>query len=130
MYRLYIFHCSVISKRDGTEKSRGSKYNGKYFLGNLLVCGNCGATYRRRTERGKVVWRCATRIEKGKDACQHSPTLSEGWVQDTLGVALCQNGVYDEDVIRNEVDKVHIFDTSILIFLTSGSQEIWSFQND
>ena len=47
----------LISKEAGTIKTSGSKYNGKYILGNLLICGNCGASYRRRTERGKVVWR-------------------------------------------------------------------------
>ncbi|WP_459768169.1 recombinase zinc ribbon domain-containing protein [Alkaliphilus crotonatoxidans] len=46
-------------------------------MGNLLVCGDCGASYRRRRERNKVVWRCATRIEKGKDICSHSPTLNK-----------------------------------------------------
>jgi site-specific DNA recombinase len=55
----------VIHLEDGTVSLNDSKYNGKYLLGNLLVCGDCGASYRRRTERGKVVWRCATRIEKG-----------------------------------------------------------------
>ncbi len=67
----------LISNEDGIVEVSGSKYNGKYLLGNLLVCSDCGASYRRRTERGKVVWRCATRIEKGKEACPHSPTLDE-----------------------------------------------------
>jgi len=79
----------LVSKEDGTAEISGSKYNGKYLLGNLLMCGDCGASYRRRTERGKVVWRCAARVEKGKDACPYSPTLDEEWVQDTLGVAIC-----------------------------------------
>lgn len=120
----------LISKEDGTVETSGSKYNGKYLLGNLLVCGDCGASYRRRTERGKVVWRCAGRIEKGKEACPHSPTLDEGWVQDTLGEAVCQNGAYDESIIRSEVDKVQIFDTFILISCNDGSQEKRSFRND
>lgn len=98
-----------VSNEDGTVEACGSKYNGKYILGNLLVCGDCGASYRRRTERGKVVWRCATRIEKGKEACPHSPTLDEGWLQDTLSAAVCQNGVYDESAIRNEVDKIQVW---------------------
>jgi site-specific DNA recombinase len=68
----------VISKEDGTVETSGSKYNGKYILGNLLVCGDCGASYRRRTERGKAVWRCATRIENGKEACC-TPLL---WIKD------------------------------------------------
>ncbi len=111
----------LVSKGDSSVEARGSKYNGKYLLGNLLVCGDCGASFRRRTERGKVVWRCATRIEKGKDACPHSPTLDEGWVQDTLSKAVCSNGVFDESTIRNEVDKVQIFDTSIMIYYKNGA---------
>ncbi len=64
-----------VSNEDGTAEISGSKYNGKYLLGNLLICGDCGASYRRRTERGKVLWRCATRIEKGKAACPLLPSV-------------------------------------------------------
>lgn len=116
-----------IRKEDGSVEASG-KYNGKYLLGNLLVCGDCGASYRRRTERGKVVWRCATRIEKGKEVCPHSHTLDEGWIHDVLSKALCQNRVYDEGIIRNKVDKVQTFDTFILIFRKNGSQEKIPFQ--
>lgn len=117
-----------VRKEDGSEEASG-KYNGKYLLSNLLVCGDCGASYRRRTERGKVVWRCASRVEKGKEACPHSPTLDEGWLQDTLGAAVCQNSVYDEGVIRNEVDKIEVFDAYMLIFCTDGSQDKRPFRN-
>lgn len=110
----------LISKEDGSAKASGNKYNGKYVLGNLLVCGDCGASYRRRTERGKVVWRCATRIEKGKEACPNSPTVEERWVYDILGEAVCWNGVYDEGIVRNEVDKIQVFNTFVLIFRKNG----------
>ncbi len=118
------------SNEDGTVEISGSKYNSKYILGNLLVCGDCGASYRRRTERGKVVWRCATRIEKGKETCPHSPTLDEAWVQDVLSKAVCLNEAYNEGIIRNEVDKIQVFDTYILIFRMDRSQEKRPFQND
>lgn len=64
----------VIHLEDSAVCLSASKYNEKYLLGNLLVCGDCGATYRRRTERGKVVRRCTTRIEKEKEACSHGHT--------------------------------------------------------
>ena len=96
----------LISKEDGTVESSTRKYNGKYLLGNLLVCGDCAASYRRRTERGKVVWRCATRIEKGKDICPHSPILDEKWAQKVLGEKICENGVYDEEIVRNRIDRI------------------------
>lgn len=113
----------LVHKDNGAVEAKARKYNGKYLLGNLLVCGACGAPYRRRTERGKVVWRCATRIEKGKEACANSPTLDEGWVHASLEVAICQNGAYDEGIIRNEVDKVQIFDAFIIIIRKNGSKE-------
>lgn len=97
-------------------ESSNSKYNGKYLLGNLLICGNCGASYRRRTERGKVVWRCATRIEKGMDICPHSPTLDEKWIQNILGEKICENGVYSEDVVRNKVERILVFNKDLKIY--------------
>lgn len=98
----------LVRKEDGTVESSTSKYNGKYLLGNLLVCGDCGASYRRRTERGKVVWRCATRIEKGKDICSCSPTIDEKWVQNVLGEKICENSVYNEDVVINRVNQIFV----------------------
>jgi len=85
-------------------KLSNSKYNGKYLLRNLLVCNCCGTSYRRRTERRKVVWRYGTRIEKGGRSCDNLPALDEEWIRETLIKEICQNGVYDERIIRNEVD--------------------------
>lgn len=98
----------VVYKEGGTVESKGRKYNGKYFMGNLLVCGYCGAAYRRRTERGKVVWRCATRMEKGKNSCADSSTLNEEWVNEVLGEIICEDNIYDEEMVRNKVEKVLI----------------------
>lgn len=60
----------------GGEKTKiNKKYNAKNILGNVLECEECGASYRRRTERGKVVYRCATRMEKGREDCGESPIV-------------------------------------------------------
>ena len=120
----------LVHKEDGTVESSTCKYNGKYLLGNLLVCGDCGASYRRRTERGKVVWRCATRIEKGKEACLHSPTMDEEWIKDVLSEAVCENDVYYEGIVRNKVDKIQIFNLYIMICYKNGEQAKILFQKD
>lgn len=112
----------LISREDGTVEINGSKYNGKYLLGNLLACGDCGASYRRRTERGKDVWRCATRVEKGKDACSNSPTLDERWIKKILGEMYCDGGSYAESVIRDKVSKIQVFNTYILISFKDGQR--------
>jgi site-specific DNA recombinase len=112
----------LVHNEDGTAESNINKYNGKYLLGNLFVCENCGASYRRRTERGKVVWRCATRIEKCKEACASSPTLNEEWVRKVLCEMVCENGVYDEKIIRNKVNTIQIFNNDVNIMCKDGIQ--------
>lgn len=104
----------LIHHEDGTVSPSDSKYNGKYILGNLLVCGDCGASYRRRTERGKVVWRCATRIEKGKEACSDSPTIKEEWIKETLADTLA-GGVYDEVIIRDRVERISVYQSYFVV---------------
>lgn len=96
----------VVQREDGSTEVR-KKYNAQNVLANVLVCGECGASFRRRTERGKVVYRCATRMEKGKAACDKSPTLEETWLKDELGKRVC-GGMYDERVVRERVDAVKV----------------------
>lgn len=89
----------IISKEDGTVESKGKRYNSKYLLGNILECRYCGAAYRRRTERGKVVWRCGTRMEEGRDKCGDSPTLKEEYIKGVLSDVVCENGIYNEGMV-------------------------------
>ena len=110
----------IVHNNDGSIEVSKKKFNSKYILGNLLVCGDCGASYRRRTERGKILWRCATRIEKGKGKCALSPTLNEEWLKEKLSVLIC-NGAYDEGVVKNKVDRIEIYDGYILIKEYDGS---------
>ena len=81
------------------------KYNPQNVLGNILECEECGATYRRRTERGKGVYWCASRIEKGREACKQSPTVGEEWIKMEIGRRVC-GGEYDENIIRKKVVRV------------------------
>jgi len=110
----------IVHNNDGSIEVSKKKFNSKYILVNLLVCGDCGASYRRRTERGKILWRCATRIEKGKGKCALSPTLNEEWLKEKLSVLIC-NGTYDEGVVKNKVDRIEIYDGYILIKEYDGS---------
>lgn len=52
------------------------------------------------------------------------------WMKDTLCEAICKNGVYYEGTIRNEVDKIQVFVTYILISRTNRTQDKRPFQND
>ena len=96
----------VIQNEDGNIETR-KKYNAQNVLANVLVCGACGASFRRRTERGKVVYRCATRMEKGRDACKESPTIEEEWIKTELGKLVC-GGEYNENVLKKNVNRVMV----------------------
>lgn len=104
----------IVRNDDGSIEASKSKFNSKYILGNLLVCGDCGASYRRRTERGKVLWRCATRIEKGKDECALSPTINEEWLKEQLTALIC-DGNYDEGTVKSKVNRIKVYDSYILV---------------
>lgn len=80
----------------------------------MLVCGDCGASYRRRTERGKVVWRCATRVEKGKEACSNSPTIDEEWIKKKLAHTMCV-GFYNEIIIKEKIEWINIYPKGVFI---------------
>lgn len=104
----------IVRNDDGSMEASKRKFNSKYILGNLLVCGDCGASYRRRTERGKVLWRCATRIEKGKDECALSPTINGEWLNEKLSALICE-GTYDESVVKSKVDRIEVYVGYILV---------------
>lgn len=67
------------------------KYSGKYALSELLVCGECGSAYRRKTWKKRNgekegVWLCINRIDNGREACKNSIALHE----ETLHRAICK----------------------------------------
>lgn len=111
----------LVTDEKGGKLSSGNRYSSKYLLSNLLVCGNCGVGYRRRTERGKVVWRCGTRMEKGKEACRLSPTLQDEQIKRILADALC-GGSYDEKIVRQRVRRIDVYERRVIICLAEAGE--------
>lgn len=120
MQKIPIHRERIVRNEDGSVEASKSKFNSKYILGNLLVCEDCGTSYRRRTERGKVLWRCATRIEKGKNECALFPTLNEEWLKEQFTELIC-DGSYDEGVVKNKVDRIEVYNGHILVKGYDGS---------
>ncbi len=65
----------LVTDEKGNSLNSGKRYSSKYLLSNLLACGNCGAGFRRRTERGKIdvyekqVIICLAKVDK-YEACE------------------------------------------------------------
>ena len=93
------------AKRPTSEKAKTpfGRYSGKYALSALVVCGKCGALYRRvtwyRKGEKKIVWRCGTRLD-GKANCTQSPTLEEPALQAAVMEAISQQYVHKGETIE------------------------------
>ena len=97
------------SNLDGdTNQRKATRYNSQSVLSGLLVCGECGRNYRRITRpSGKVVWRCANRVEHGKRFCKHSLSIPEQQIKD----AICKKigmSVFDEQAAKKHIDFITI----------------------
>lgn len=88
-------------KRPISEKAKTpfGRYSGKYALSTLVVCGKCGALYRRvtwyRKGERKIVWRCGARLDNKAD-CTQSPTLEEPALQSAVMEAISQQYVHKD----------------------------------
>lgn len=89
MFRVSGNHQPIVSKDDfdlvqrqlaeraaeyGNLPGDREKYASQYSFSGKVVCGHCGAPFKRRTwnskERSKqIVWQCSTYVKKGKAAC-------------------------------------------------------------
>jgi len=117
-----MFHrARVVFDEEREQISTGNRYSSKYLLGNLLKCENCGASYYPRTERGKIVWRCGKRMEKGKEVCGHSPTLQDDEIKRLLGKAIC-DGSYSEVTIKDKIKRIDVYEKQIIICVSSTEQ--------
>ena len=73
-----------IKKND--KKKNYGKYSGKFPFNNLIICGDCGAKYRRtmwveKNGDKKHVWRCVNRIQDGKKThCRHSVSINDTYL--------------------------------------------------
>ena len=80
------------SKKSDRTITELGKYSGKYVLSEILVCGECGSPYRRRTINShgekKIYWRCLNRIEHGKQYCKKSVGIEECKLHEAICRAL------------------------------------------
>lgn len=64
------------------------KFSSIHALSSLLVCGCCGADYKRKTWQKRSgesvkVWRCRTRV-KNEKYCSNSPSLQEDYIETAI----------------------------------------------
>ena len=114
-----------VSKRTASEKAKTpfGKYSGKYALSTLVVCGKCGALYRRITwhRRGKVkvVWRCGAHQDKAA-SCPDSPTIEETALQTAVMEAISQQYIHKDETVEVTMQSIR----SVLTPETADSEYV------
>ena len=90
-----------------------SKYSSKYALTGKVICGECGAKYRRvtwsRDGKKKIVWRCIERLTNGTKNCKNSPTIFEEDLHNAILNSLKELLPKSDDIakkVRNEIEAV------------------------
>lgn len=101
-----------IIDENGNKIIRHNQYSSKSIYSNLLVCSYCGAPYRRRTERGKIVYRCASRMDKGRKVCPNSVTLEKSNLSEIINHEISSSNYTKSDFFEKlkqiEVEKDEI----------------------
>jgi len=99
-----------------TGKRKTARYNSQNVLSGLLICGECRRNYRRITRSsGEVVWRCADKVENGKQAaCSNMVTVSDEEIKEIICEHLGLES-FDEAAVLNEIDVIEIGSAGVMI---------------
>lgn len=96
-----------VIDENGNKVIRHNQYSSKSIYSNLLVCGHCGTSYRRRVERGKVVYRCGTRMDKGRDSCPESITIKETYIENRMEEEAKRQGISKNELV-NKIKSIEV----------------------
>lgn len=103
------------AKRKVSDKATKSKYSSKFALTERLVCGECGAHYRRvtwaRNDTKRIMSRCINRLENGTKYCKESPTLEEDRLHEVI-LAEMNNLIQNKDTIIANMQEALQFATA------------------
>ena len=116
-----LYAKAQLEKQKRTNKSADNKrktvrYNSTDVLSGLLVCGECGKNYRRITRKdGKIVWRCADRVENGKQAvCQNNHFILECQAKRII-CDYFEIDQFDASTVKDSVERIEISANEIVI---------------
>ena len=135
MYHIQDSHEAIISleqfnavqeeiRRRAEKHSRPHQNKGKYPFSGLLVCGNCGKHYVRKTTATGAVWICPTYSTKGKAACPSKRIPENTLVTATLEV------VGTLDALDGKITAVRVEKDNTLVFcLPDGTTTVKRWQD-
>jgi len=97
-------------RRRAEKHSRPHQNKGKYPFSGLLVCGNCGKHYVRKTTATGAVWICPTYSTKGKASC------SSKRIPENILIAATLEAVGTLDALDGKITAVRVEKDNTLVF--------------
>ena len=96
----------------------------RYPFSGLIVCGNCGKHFIRKTTNGRISWQCVTFQLEGKDACPAKqipePTLQAACAE-VLGIP-----TFEECIFKQRVEHIEVPGNNRLRFVFKDGSAIES----
>jgi DNA invertase Pin-like site-specific DNA recombinase len=132
MYHVENAHEAIIPMETfravlAEKERRSAKFQNKtvpkkaYPFSGMMVCGNCGKNYRRKTTKTGIVWICSTFNTAGKAACA-AKQIPEETLMITAAEALGLES-FSPEVFALRVSSITVKNGNTLVFhLTDGSQ--------
>lgn len=59
--------------------------------------------------------------------CTDSLTLNEEWIRNVLSETVCENDIYNEEIIRNKVERILVFCENLEVCCKDGSNLVLNF---
>lgn len=59
--------------------------------------------------------------------CGDSLTLKEEFIEEVLRETICENVIYDEEIIRNKVDRISVFNKYMDIYCKNMIKKVFNF---
>ncbi len=94
----------------------------RYPFSSMIVCANCGKSYRRITSRGRAAWNCDTYVRNGAAACPAKKIPEEtleAVTAEVLGIPVLDAGTF-----RNRIDSIVVPVPNRLIFRFRDGREL------
>lgn len=118
---------SCVRKTSDKSITEQGKYSGKFALTDILICGECGSPYRRKTYsrngKNKRVWRCLNRLEHGTEFCYDSITIDD----EALKQAICR-GINKAITDRQDVMSLILSNLSYAVTGQDDTLEMYAIE--
>ena len=98
----------------------------RYPFSGMIRCGNCGKSYKRRTNNGIISWQCATFLMEKKSACS-AKQIPEATLMKASAEALGLPD-FDATTFKAQVEEIRVPEAHKLVFVFRDGrcvEQVW-----